>query len=170
MKYNDVVHNPDGIAAADSHQDIKQIRKDCLCLLTRREHSRKEIQNKLVVKGYDRNQVVAVIDELGQQNWQDDIRYAESYARARSQKGFGPVRIAYELQQQGIAPNAVAKILSAITDSWINVLEQVYSKKYPDQSVIDNSEKAKRMRFLLQRGFSSAMITAFFKQSNQQST
>jgi regulatory protein len=163
MKYNDATNNPD-VLVADKHQDIKQIRKDCLRLLTRRDHSRKEIQNKLAVKGYDQSQVLTVIDELGQQNWQDDLRYAESYARVRSQKGFGPIRIAYELQQQSIAQDAVAKIIAATTDSWTDLLEEVYSKKYPGQrlTAIDNNEKAKRIRFLLQRGFPSGMINALF--------
>ena len=42
------------------------------------------------------------------------------------------------------------------------LLEQVYSKKYHHDAVLDRSEWAKRSRFLLQRGFSGAMISALF--------
>ncbi|NOS75944.1 MAG: regulatory protein RecX [Methyloglobulus sp.] len=147
----------------ESQQESKKIKTACLRLLTRRDHSRKEIQDKLAVKGYGRSQVSAVIDELAQESWQDDIRYAESYARVRSQKGFGPVRIAYELRQQGIGQGAVDKIVQATTEDWMNVLERVYTKKYPESVAIDGSERARRIRFLLQRGFSSAMINILFK-------
>ena len=156
-------YNPSRFAVEEIHQESKQIKKDCLRLLTRRDHSRKEIQDKMAVKGYEPSQVSAVIDDLAQQSWQDDSRYAESYARVRSQKGFGPVRIAYELKQHDIDPDTVDSVLGATTDNWMNLLEQVYSKKYPNQLCVDSSERARRIRFLLQRGFSSAMINTLFK-------
>jgi regulatory protein len=156
-------YNPSGSVVEEAHQVSKQIKKDCLRLLTRRDHSRKEIQHKMAVKGYESSQVSAVIDDLAQQSWQDDSRYAESYARMRSHKGFGPVRIAYELKQQGIETHTVDKVLQATSDNWLNLMEQVYNKKYPESLAMDINERAKRIRFLLQRGFSSAMITTLFK-------
>ena len=163
MKNNDALSNSDGIDGMESQQESKKIKTACLRLLTRRDHSRKEIQDKLAVKGYDRSQVSTVVDELAQQSWQDDTRYAESYARMRSHKGFGPVRIAYELRQQGISQDTVDKVVQATTEDWMAVLERVYTKKYPGSVAIDGSERARRIRFLLQRGFSSTMITTLFK-------
>ncbi len=168
MKNEDAQCNPVEVVEAD--QESKKIKKDCLRLLTRRDHSRKEIQHKMAVKGYESSQVSAVIDELAGQSWQDDTRYAESYARARSQKGFGPVRITYELSQQGIAPATVNKVLRTTTDGWMNLLMQTYDKKYSGTTAIDSFEQAKRSRFLLQRGFSSTMIQDFFKQTTTKST
>ncbi|MEQ1740544.1 MAG: regulatory protein RecX [Methyloglobulus sp.] len=163
MKNKDTLSNPEGIDDMESPQESKKIKNACLRLLTRRDHSRKEIQDKLAVKGYDRSQVSSVVDELAQQSWQDDTRYAESYARVRSQKGFGPVRIAYELRQQGISQDTVDKVVQATTEDWMAVLERVYTKKYPESVAIDGSEHARRIRFLLQRGFSSTMIKSLFK-------
>lgn len=148
----------------EAHQINNLIKKDCLRLLTRRDHSRKEIQVKLADKGYQPDQVASVIDELVQQSWQDDTRYAESFARVRSQKGIGPIRIAYELKQQGIEASTVEKVLRTTTDNWMVLLAQVYTKKYPESSALDNNERAKRTRFLTQRGFSSTMISTFFNQ------
>lgn len=170
MKNKDALHNPDGVAVTEAHQVSKQIKKDCLRLLARRDHSRKEIQNKMAIKGYEPSHVSEVIADLAQQNWQDDTRYAESYARVRSQKGFGPVRIAYELKQQGIESSTVDKVLRATTDNWINLLKQVYTKKYPGPVAMDSSERTNCIRFLLQRGFSSAMIHDLFKQITTKST
>lgn len=170
MKNKAALNNPDGIDVVEAHQESKQIKKESLRLLTRRDHSRKEILDKLVIKGYDRNQVLAVIDELTRQSWLDDSRYAESYARVRSHKGFGPVRIAYELKQQGIDPDTVDKIIRAATDDWMSLLVQVYTKKYPEKVVLDSNERANRIRFLQQRGFSSAMIHDLFKQTTTKST
>lgn len=170
MRNKDILPNPGSIDGAQIHQDSKQIKKACLRLLARREHSRKEIQNKLAVKGYEPGRVAAVVNDLAQQSWQDDTRYAESYARGRSQKGFGPVRIAYELQQQGIDSTKVIDVLRTTTDDWMSLLAQTYDKKYPDSAAMDNSEQARRSRFLLQRGFSSTMIQNFFKHKTTKST
>lgn len=170
MKYKDSQDSLGTIDIANTFQDSKKIKQECLRLLTRRDHSRKEMQEKLATKGYDRNQVSSVIEELTKQNWQDDFRYAESYARVRSQKGFGPVYIAYELRQQGITQDKVDKIIRSMSDKWTTLLEQVYTKKYPESSTIDNNERAKRIRFLMQRGFSSAMITAYFNQNSKPSS
>lgn len=153
-----------------SPQEAEQIKKACLRLLVRREHSKKEIQNKLTGKGFDRSRVCQAIDELAGRNWQNDDRYAENYARVRSQKGFGPIRIAYELGQQGIDAEKIESVLSALTDDWPALLETVYLKKYPGRGRIDMNERAKRMRFLQYRGFSNSMINTLLERQSKKLT
>ena len=75
---------------SSSAKDIKNI---CLRLLARREHSKKELLQKLVSKGFNKILAANIINELVQEGWQDDLRYAENYARSRLLKGYGPARI-----------------------------------------------------------------------------
>lgn len=149
----------------DDEQILKQIKKDCLHLLTRREHSQKQIEQKLVVKGYQREQVSAVINNLTEQNWQDDTRYAESYLNMRSQKGFGPVKIAYELRQQGVDKAKVDELINAKKADWTELLQQLYRRKFANPTISDNAERSKRIRFLSQRGFPNSMIIDVLNQS-----
>lgn len=148
----------------------KAIKKECLRLLTRREHSRKEIEQKLATKGFAAETVAPILDELAAKHWQNDTRYAENYARVRSQKGFGPVRIAYELQQKGIESAEIAQQMQSASQNWLDQIALACRNKYADPGALSPAERAKCIRFLLQRGFSSAMINAFFKQSTHQST
>jgi len=153
------------------NQDVKncvstEIKESCLRLLARREHSRKELLNKLLVKGFDKDDILAVIDELARQGWQSDSRYAESYIRHRIQKGYGPIFIAYELRQNGVDEADLAGIVQQTVGSWMDLLEQVYTKKYKRDTLPDRNEWAKRNRFLMQRGFSGTMISALFDQLN----
>ena len=153
------------------HQDTAdgvavKIKESCLGLLARREHSQKELLNKLLVKGWAKDDILAVIDELILQGWQSDARYAESYARHRIHKGYGPVWIAYELRKNGVDAVNLDDIVRQTAGSWMDVLEQVYSKKYGHDAVINRNEWAKRTRFLMQRGFSGTMISALFDQLN----
>ncbi len=163
MKSKLTLTNTDSLNPGETLQVSKQIKKECLLLLARRDYSRKEIHDKLAIKGYAHGDVSMVVDELAQEGWQDDTRYAESYARVRSQKGFGPVRIAYELRQQGIEPETVEKIVRSMTDNWMAILQRVYVKKYSRPESVDKNERARRIRFLLQRGFSSGMINTLFE-------
>lgn len=144
----------------------KEIQEVCLRLLARREHSQQELLNKLVLRGFDKDDVLPVIDELAQQGWQDNLRYAESYARFRIQKGYGPIRVGHELRQNGITAFDLESIVQEEAGSWMALLEQVYSKKYPHDIVLDRNEWAKRSRFLLHRGFSGAMISTLFDELN----
>ena len=145
-------------------QVAKEIKEVCLRLLALREHSQQELLAKLALRGFDRDDAQPVLDELAEQGWQDDLRYAESYARFRILKGYGPIRVSYELKQNGIAAFDLEGIVQQEAGSWMALLEQVYSKKYTDDAALERNEWAKRSRFLLQRGFSGAMISALFDQ------
>lgn len=142
--------------------DDKEIYNVCLRLLARREHSRKELLNKCLIKGYDKSDILAVIEDLARQGWQDDLRYAESYARHRIQKGYGPVSIICQLQQNGVNAVDLEDIVETVAGSWMDALAQVYDKKYKHNKRMDRQEWAKRSRFLMQRGFPAAMISLLF--------
>ncbi len=133
----------------------------CLRLLARREHSRRELLDKLALRGFERGECEPVIDELGEQNWQNDDRFTECYVRQRIASGYGPIRIGYELQQRGIE----SVDLDAHAEEhggWLNLALDVYLAKYGDEKSLPQSEWAKRSRFLLQRGFSGETIKRLF--------
>lgn len=141
----------------------QQIRDKCLKLLARREHSRQELSQKLTVGGFSQNAVEKIVAELNQEGWQSDKRFAESYARGRIRKGFGPLRIVFELKQRGIDTVDLKEIIVAMETSWLDVISQVYSKKYTLTSALTGKEWLSRTRFLQQRGFSNEAIRALFK-------
>ncbi len=144
----------------------KEIRASCLRLLARREHSQKELLNKLLLRGFGKDEILLVIDEFSRQGWQSDSRYAESYARSRIQKGYGPAWISYELKKNGIEAIDLEDIVCKSVGSWMELLEQVYTKKYGHDLRIDRNEWAKRSRFLLHRGFSGAMVSDLLEHLN----
>jgi len=147
-----------------SEEPYQQIKELCLRLLARREHSRKELQDKLILRGFNLSDSQAVIAELARQGWQSDERFAEGYARCRIQKGYGPLRIGYELQQRGVTGVDLGSIVEEQAGNWLNVLERVYQGKYSNDELLTAKEWLKRNRFLQQRGFNSALIQTLFSQ------
>jgi regulatory protein len=148
-----------GLTVTEQYQQIKD---SCLRLLARREHSQKELQDKLTLRGFNRSDSQAVIAELSQQGWQSDERYAESYVRQRIKKGYGPVRISYELKQRGVDGVDLESVVEDLAGSWLDVLEQVYLGKYTNDEYLTVKEWLKRNRFLQQRGFSGSLIKTLF--------
>jgi regulatory protein len=144
------------------------IKNSCLRLLMRREHSQKELLTKLIAKGFNKDEILPVVAELAEQGWQSDSRYAESYTRHRLQKGFGPVAIQYELKQNGVMTVNVDEVMFTLADSWLELLEQVYHKKYDHNTRLSRSEWVKRCRFLMQRGFPSTLMTILCQHLNIQ--
>jgi regulatory protein len=132
-------------------------------LLSRREHSAFEIHDKLLKRDFDEAEIAQTIDELQQGGWLSDKRFAEAYIRMRQLKGFGPIRIAIELNERGVTESIVDRYLQADDESWRLTLEQQYTKKYKKKAIEDYNDKAKRIRFLQYRGFSLGMICNLVK-------
>lgn len=145
--------------AIERRRNVEQI---CLRLLSRREHSRRELLDKLALRGYRRDEVEPVIAEIAERNWQNDERYAECYVRQRLEKGYGPTRIGYELQQRGIGGVNLNALAEQYAGGWQNLLRSVCLRKYGDEPAAELNERLKRSRYLQQRGFSPDMIKALF--------
>lgn len=127
-------------------------------LLSRREHSTYEIRDKLLQRDFDEAEIEQALVELQQGDWLSDERYAEAYIRMRQQKGFGPIRIAIELNERGVKESIIDTYMYAGDESWRQTLLRQYEKKYKNSDVEDYNEKAKRIRFLQYRGFPLDMI------------
>lgn len=140
------------------------LKEQCMRLLALREHSQQELMVKLQRRGFNKTQIQPVLNELHTAGWQNDQRYAECYARQRLANGFGWQRVAYELRLRGVTDADISFIKAefAELDSQ-ELLMQVYEKKYGTDVVTSRQEWAKRMRFLLQRGFSGSMLKALNK-------
>ena len=148
----------------DDTESYKAIKEACVRYLMRREHSQQELLLKVSAKGFAQQDIARVIDELIEQGLQSDARFAESYARSRVHKGFGPLRIQAELQQRGVSHYPFDMAVEDIAGSWQELLEHVYSKKYGNKPLVDSREQLKRSRFLQQRGFPNELLRQLFKQ------
>ena len=138
-------------------------RRDALRLLASREHSRHELGLKLRARGYDAGQVEAVLDDLGRSDLQSDARMAEAYVAERVRKGFGPVRVRHELRRRGVPEALIDAHLDWGADKWLERLMVVHDKKFGAGRATDAKERARRGRFLEQRGFPLDLIARFLR-------
>jgi regulatory protein len=72
-------------------------------LLSRRDHFRGELAEKLRRKGFDEEQLEAALDRCAEVDLLDDERLARRFAEVRSRSnGWGPRRIEAELRRRGV--------------------------------------------------------------------
>lgn len=130
-----------------------------------REHSELELRHKLADKEYSEAEIQAVLTRLIQENLLSNQRFGEAFVRAKTKKGYGYIRISYDLKAKGLTPSQIEQSFEENAIDWDDLIEQVWSKKY---SSVNNSfeinpkEKMKQWRFLQYRGFSASQISSLF--------
>ena len=129
-----------------------------LGLLARREHSRKELRQKLDRSGYARDEAGDALDRLGEQHYQDDERFAEALIRNRSAQGYGPMRLRAELKSHGLSDARIRGLLDATEIDWAESAAAQLRRRYGAQGATDPAERARRAQFLLRRGFPAATV------------
>jgi len=137
------------------------IRLAAMDFLARREHSRRELQQKLRKRFDDEDLIGEQLDRLAEENLQSDARFAESYARQRVGRGFGPLRVRQAMRDKGLSDSEIDLALQENDFDWYSLAREVYRKKYGEAPPQDLKEKARRSRFMQYRGFSPEHLRDF---------
>ncbi len=143
---------------ASAAPDPEEIYRRALGLLARREHSRLELQRKLMSRGIGLEVLAPVLDRLAAEKLQSDARFAEQYVHQRQVRGFGPLRIRAELNERGIDSATLEHALEDIGVSWGTLAVTVRHKRFGCQPPEDIKARLRQTRFLQQRGFQSDHI------------
>ena len=132
-------------------------------MLARREHSKHELQQKLVAKGFALKPVILILQTLEQEGLLSDVRFAEMYVRTRASHGFGPVRIQAELNEYGVAEEIIRAAVFAEGYDWSMLAKKVRSKKFGEKIPRDLSAIMQQKRFLHYKGFDFDIIKEIIK-------
>ena len=141
------------------------VRLAAMNLLARREHSLRELRQKLRRRFSDGPLLEAELQRLADENLQSDQRFADSFARQRAGRGYGPQRVRQEMRDRGLSDADIAVAFERNELDWFALAEEVFRKKFDapaapgtQQSSLqpsDLKEKARRARFMQYRGFST---------------
>lgn len=136
----------------------KSVREAAMDLLSRREHSTFELKQKLLRKEYLEDDIDIALQRLAAENLLSDERFVESFVHARQARGSGPRKIAAELSQKGVSDSLISHYLDERSPVWTDLAGEVRARKFGQTLPEDFKEKARQMRFLQQRGFSTEQI------------
>ena len=124
--------------------------------LSGRAHSRAELRRKLAPFEEEPGTLEAVLDELTEKDFISDARYVDSVLNRRSGR-LGGARIRQELQQRGVAAEAVTEAVARLRDTELPRALEVWGRRF-DHPPADAAERGKQTRFLMARGFSGEVV------------
>jgi len=133
-------------------------RSKALGLLSRREHTRSELKQKLYSPDSSSDEINTLLDELEQAGWLSDARFASSYVRANLAR-FGASRLKNELRQRGVSDGDIQAALAEATEieTDLSRAQAIWQRKFGTPPV-DAADKGRQVRFLQARGFSFDII------------
>lgn len=141
----------------DRSEGIEKVRKYCAY----QERCRSDVWTKLYRLDCPKEEYEAIIDQMEEEGFLDEGRFANSYARGHfSIKGWGRVKIQNGLRGKRISEDLVVKALREIDKTaYYEKLLEVASRKADrgiDLTVWDEKQKFKA--WLLGRGFEYELI------------
>ena len=140
------------------------LRRSALNLLAQREQTALELKQKLGRRFPEYAPLLdGVIERLQEQGLQNDSRMAEAYVRYRVQRGQGPMKIRSEMIQKGLTGCDIDTAFRRQAPDWIALATAALQKRFgavDESERLDRKERAKRSRFLQQRGFHYEHISA----------
>ena len=139
----------------------KAIRLKIMDFLSRREHSSREILNKMSNRVESKEMLLDSIKELVDDGLLSDERFAESYFQSRKNKGYGPLRIRNELKQRGIGDQLFFTLSNEV--NWSKYALEALRKKINGDLPTETKDVLKLKRFLNYRGFDFQDIDRAFE-------
>lgn len=142
------------------------LKQKALSLLARREHSRWELEQKLVQRGFALEAIAPILADLEQTGVLCDERFVGCYLRSRSSRGMGPSKILAELRHKGIQNNIVTAHPQWPLIDWQAIAQRVASSRF-ELTELSSEQKLKLSRFLYQRGFGQNEIHHVLRKASQ---
>lgn len=127
--------------------------QQAIALLSRREHSGKELQRKLQARGIPADDARQAVLRVHTAGWQDDTRFAESLVRSRIAGGYGPLHIRAELATHGLEATNIQAAIDAQTPDWVALARQLVQRRYPGNALNDPKQRQRAIHLLMRRGF-----------------
>ncbi|MEX0843739.1 MAG: RecX family transcriptional regulator, partial [Balneolaceae bacterium] len=134
-------------------------------ILSRRDHSRKELKDKAYKKGYSGGFVDEILDEFEQKEYIDDYKFAQKYAADKFEfNDWGPYKIRTNLFKKGISKPVVEECIhsvygdEAIKESMLSLVQKK-QKRYLREP--EEKWRKKLFDFLMRKGYDSENILKY---------
>ena len=147
--------------------ESQQAMNTAVRILTHRDHTRYEIDQKLKQRGFSCEAIRAAIEECERLNYIDDERTARIYIGQLLRRGLGIRRIAIELKKKGLHGKHVEDILQQqqVEIDEREIARRVLQKKLKsiEREADPQKRRDKLYRFLVYRGFNRSTISELIK-------
>ena len=144
-------------------EEIEKAKSAAFRLLSYRMRSCKEMSDKLKEKGFPKDIVHTVIQDLKRINYLNDSEFAKAFVESRlNHNPKGKMLLRHELSQKGVENKIIDEVIGEKIspekeeDIARLLAEKVWQKK---KNVEKNKRKAKTYNYLARRGFPASLVT-----------
>ena len=146
-------------------EELAFIAKKAADLLARRPHFRKELELKLLKKGFSEDLVNKVLDDFQKRGYLDDSDHAFLYLEELKRKRYGKYEIIRRLIAKGLSESLVKQITSTISlenEERQNIRYLLNKKKF---DLKDPKGLKKALSFFERRGFTNSIVREVLRNS-----
>lgn len=154
--YNGMEVNCENIEEIRRNISVRRSYNKAVDLLSRRDHSKKELIDKLRQKGHGEYAAQAV-EKLSEYGYIDDRRFAFTFAEELIRlKSYGKKRVEQELYRKGIDRDIISEVISECefpSEKLTELIERKYNRYLYDEKGVNKTVNA-----LLRLGYSYSEI------------
>ena len=132
-----------------------------LSLLAMREHTKKELKEKLRNKGFKDNEIEDALAKLEKEGAISNDRFIEMFIRSRIKKGDSAALIRLKLKDKGISGEDIDNAI----DELINSYEYKEMVKRVVKEALSKKEMNKAVQGLVRKGFKTSEIKEALNQA-----
>lgn len=165
LKLNDNV-NIENLREIVKKDNYIKCKNSALRIVERSYKSERELKDKLLLKGYDKDSIEKTMAFLKEYNFLSDNNYTKMYVKDKS-KVQGKNKIKFELYRKGISEEIIQEELSSIDEE--DEKEVAYNLAFKKYNVISKRESdkyklsQKLYRYILSKGYSYDIATYAIK-------
>jgi regulatory protein len=136
----------------------RSLKSRAVAYLSRREHSRAELAQKLSLHEPDSVKINALLDQLTLQGWQSDERFATNTVNAKSSRQ-GRALIEHTLRKKGVDKELIENIAQILAPTEFARACEVWQRRFGFRPQDPSPQGyAKQARFLISRGFQADIV------------
>ena len=139
---------------------VSAARSTAIGLLSRRDYPRGALKGRLTEAGFEAGAAEVAVSELEDERLVNDGRFVEAAIASRVGRGQGPLRIALELRQLGVAAALIAAAVDNHSADWTARAQAVRRRRFGPVVPTTVAERTRQARFLLYRGFTADQVRA----------
>ena len=121
--------------------------QQAVSLLARREHSSRELRDKLRARSFSAEAIEAALATLREQDLQSDYRFAQACTRSLMDRGYGSLRVAGELRERGVSNDIAQEFEASAREGDLRRAYEALARRA--------RTREQMLRFLNQRGYPS---------------
>ena len=128
--------------------------------LSRRDHGRGELRDKLRKRDYPDELIDDVLDDFEEWGYLDDEKFAREQGAILARKCWGPRQILHKLRARGVDETIVDQALAEIgeEEDWEERARERLHSRFGRADELDDKDQKRAYRHLTYRGYYPALV------------